>query len=448
MKTLRSIIFSILPLAFFCVAYAADNDHKIEYRNVQRKGANYFNQILSEDWFVAAKEAGIQFARLATDKHKTDYAIFLFDNGDKNMISAMLNYAREEDASVLDHLNFRIIFMGPSTDAMSKAPFCHYSEKLIHYKQLGVEETVDHTWKRDRKLSQTSIERLSQSLNIQKKIWIGVSCSIFEQILYHYQENTNIEVVALRDNPNPDGATDYFPVADEIQSIAKKVAIPSEAASEKLHPVDQEIVVIGHGPMEEWCREVESIDRKGVLERLGLNSQLPIIVYAGAYGDDYENAFKMFLELIPDGNIQILVVPHPRYEGVVEKKICENLKYNATQLMIIGEFETDPTKTAKTVEALSIADAIVTADATSTIVFQGNALKKNVLYVNSLSSPVIEGLCAKKLIQKITTPDEFLKLVGNIELSKETMQSSDEDVFQLLGIPRNGAKLLWEELLH
>lgn len=306
MKTLRSIIFCLLPIAFFCVAYAADNDHKIEYWNVP--------------WFVAAKEAGIQFARLAPDECKTDYAIFLFDNGDKNMIASMLNYAREEDASVLDHLNFRIIFMGTSTDAMSKAPFCHYSEKLIHYKQLGVEETVDHTWKRDRRLSQTSIERLSQGLNIQKKIWVGVSCSIFEQILRHYQDNTNIEVVALRDNPNPDGDTDYFPVADEIQSIANKVAIPSEAASAKLHPLDQEIVVIGHGPIEEWCRQVESIDKKGVPERLGLNSQLPIIVYAGVYGDDYENAFKMFLELIPDKNIQILVVPHSRYAGIIGKR--------------------------------------------------------------------------------------------------------------------------------
>jgi hypothetical protein len=38
---------------------------------------------------------------------RTDYAIFLFDNGDKNMVASMLNYAQKQDASVLDHLDFR-----------------------------------------------------------------------------------------------------------------------------------------------------------------------------------------------------------------------------------------------------------------------------------------------------------------------------------------------------
>lgn len=61
MNTLRLIIFCLLSVAFFCAAYAADNDHKIKYWNIQRKGANYFNQISSEDWFIAAKETGIQF---------------------------------------------------------------------------------------------------------------------------------------------------------------------------------------------------------------------------------------------------------------------------------------------------------------------------------------------------------------------------------------------------
>src|SRR5437868_2316858 len=78
---------------------------------------------------------------------RTDHAIFLFDNGEKNMVASMLNYAREHDREALDHLDFRIIFMGASTDAMSKEPFCHYPDKLIHYKHLGIVETIDHTWK-------------------------------------------------------------------------------------------------------------------------------------------------------------------------------------------------------------------------------------------------------------------------------------------------------------
>src|ERR1700733_15822544 len=85
---------------------------------------------------------------------QTDYAIFLFDNGEKNMVASMLKYAEENDREALQNLDFRIVFMGASIDAMGKEPFCHYPEKLIHYKQLGIGETIDHHWKRDGRLKQ------------------------------------------------------------------------------------------------------------------------------------------------------------------------------------------------------------------------------------------------------------------------------------------------------
>lgn len=110
MKTLRSIIFCLLPIAFFCVAYAANNDHKIEYWNIQRKGANYFNQIPTEDWFVAAKEAGIQFARLAPDKWKCERRDFLIGDADcfteiagqdLDVLNTVLDHAHRNDIKVV-----------------------------------------------------------------------------------------------------------------------------------------------------------------------------------------------------------------------------------------------------------------------------------------------------------------------------------------------------------
>ncbi len=377
-----------------------------------------------------------------------DYAIFLFDNGEKNMIASMLNYARQHDPNALDHLNFRIIFMGASVDAMSKEPFCHYPDKLIHYKELGLEETIDRHWKRDQKLSQASIEKLVQGLNVQKKVWVGVSCSIFEQLLRYYQDHTTAEVVALRDNPNTDGDTDYFLVADEIQSIANKVAVPSLIASAKLNPLSQQVAVIGHGPTEEWCDQTTHLNKQEIIERLHLNPQLPIIVYAGVYGDYYEECFNSFLKLVPDEAIQVLIVPHPRYQGVIEKKNCAQLSNHVATFSIVGEFETDPTKKAKTVEALYIADAVVTADATSTVVSQANALKKKVLYINAVSSEVSNRLCAQKLLQKINNTEDFANVIQKTLSTRDSKQpSSSKDVFELLGIPRDGAKLLWEELL-
>lgn len=55
---------------------------KLEYWKVQRKGANFFNRVPTEDWFIAAKGVGIQFARLACDKWQGAGRDFLLGNAD------------------------------------------------------------------------------------------------------------------------------------------------------------------------------------------------------------------------------------------------------------------------------------------------------------------------------------------------------------------------------
>jgi hypothetical protein len=379
---------------------------------------------------------------------ETDYAIFLFDNGEKNMIASMLKYAEENDRSTLDNLDFRIVFMGAAVDAMDKEPFSHYPEKLIYYKQLGIEETVDHQWKRDRRLGSDSLNRLAKNLSIRKKLWVGVSSSIFEQIVLRYQDSLEIEVVALRDNPSSDGDTDYFRIAQEVQNAAHKIAVPSKAISCQLDSSDKQAVVIGHAPIEEWKAEAETLDKEAILRRMGLNPQLPIIMYAGVYGDFYQPCFEKFLDIVPDKNVQVLIVPHPRYKGAVEIPLCENAKRKSPYFKIVGEFIEDVSRKIKTVEALSVADIVVTADATSTVVFQANALGKKVLYVNPVSSGVSKAFTDIKLIYPLCSREEFVKLVNSISKENKTPSGHlDQDVFDLLGIPKQGAKLLWEEWL-
>lgn len=375
----------------------------------------------------------IMLFSLRSDPIETDIAIFLFDNGDKNMIASMLKYAEENERYTLDHLDFRIIFMGASIDAMEKEPFSHYPEKLIHYKQLGIEETIDHTWKRDQKLESKSLNNLSKNLRIRKKVWVGVSCSIFEQLLHMYQPD--LEVLAIRDSPTPDGDTDYFRIAGQVQDAANQVAVPSKTVAAGLNAQNKATRIIGHGPLEEWENEAKKVNKKEIMARLKLSSQLPIIVYAGSYGDFYKVCFEKFLEIVPKENIQVLIVPHPRYKGIVEQEISHNFA-------IVGEFVADPLRRIKTFEAVAIADIVVTADATSTIVFQSNALGKPVLYVNIYSSEVSEAFCNKKLIHKVSNREEFLDQMRNLQ------KKQSKDVFQLLGIPKGGAKLLWDEFVR
>lgn len=363
------------------------------------------------------------FARLI----QTDYAIFLFDHGDKNMIASLLNHARKHDKEQLDRLDFRIVFFGASTDAISQEPFCDYPDKMIHYQDLGVEETVDHTWLRDKKLTPASIAHLAEKLEVRKKVWVGVSCSIFEQIVDFYQNKGDVAVLAFRDNPSPIGDTDYFRVAEEVQKAAHRVALPYANDQKKT-------VVTGSGPIEDWVAATQNLDKEKMIAQLGLDKNHPIAVFAGSYGDDYELRFKKFLDLVPRGKEwQVLVMPHPRFKGMVEKKFS---------FPIIGECADDPSKRIKNVEAIFIADAVVTVDATSTIVFQANALKKRVLYIDLYPSRGADFLSVKKVIQKISTPDQCAHA---LRTAKEN--PPNESIFEILGMPKQGARLLWEELI-
>ena len=74
----------VLSLCFasllWCSCHAAEE--KMSYWQVQRKGANFFNKTPSEEWFIAAKDAGIHFARLAPDKWHCEQRDFLLGNAD------------------------------------------------------------------------------------------------------------------------------------------------------------------------------------------------------------------------------------------------------------------------------------------------------------------------------------------------------------------------------
>lgn len=361
--------------------------------------------------------------RMALFSLETDCAIFLFDNGDKNMIASMLEYAKGE----IDDVDFRIVFMGASADSMGKEPFARYKERCVHYKDLGIEEVVDHTWKRDHLLSEKSLQALSAHLKVKKKLWVGVSCAIFQQILTQYQTHSNIATLAIRDNPSFDGDSDYFTVAKEVQKVAHKIAVPSFTSLREFgHPNG---IVIGHAPIEEWQKEALKLDKKAITERLQLDPTLPILVYAGVYGENYKEAFEAFLDLAPKEGVEVLIVPHPRYKGVVEREVCEQrgLSY------FIGTEET-----LKTVDALCIADLVITADATSTIVFQASALGKKVGYVNPKEGKMASYFAAKKLLYPISSREQMEKLL------RAPMQEGG-DVFALLQMPKNSSKLLWDE---
>lgn len=93
--------------------------------------------------------------------------------------------------------------------------------------------------------------------------------------------------------------------------------------AQKWESSGKDIAIIGHGPIEEWQEEANGVNQEVLIKQLQLDPETPILVYAGVYGDHYENAFRQFLALFPEKGVQVVIAPHPRHKGVVEMEVCK-----------------------------------------------------------------------------------------------------------------------------
>ncbi len=365
------------------------------------------------------------------------------------MVASMIRYAEERDPSRLANLDFRIVLMGAASDAASQEPFCHYPDKLLTLEELGVAERVDCHWRRADGISCASLDALCSHLLVRKRALVPVSCGIFAQVVDRYNKEGMAEALVLRDNPNPGGDTDYFAVADQVQKRAQRVLVPSDAAAKAASLLGTEVMVVGHGPTDEWLRVVAGVDGEQVMRRLKLDGQRTLLVYAGAYGDFYEPSLRRFLDLMAHESVQalkpqVLILPHPRFQGRIEAPICSCYQ---EKIRIMGPFFQDSPQYMTMREALAIADLVVTADATSTIVIQASALGKLVLHVNPTISKVSRSLYELGMLERVSSPHELAEAIRQSSLAAEGAPKK-KTALEILGIPEGGAKLLWEAFLE
>lgn len=104
-KTLL-IVCLVALLAFKSVSAS----EKVEFWNIQRKGANYFNVEPQEKWFKAAQELGIEWVRMAYDKWTGEHRDFLMGDAgnfrgivqeDLAKLTQVLDWAQMYDIKVV-----------------------------------------------------------------------------------------------------------------------------------------------------------------------------------------------------------------------------------------------------------------------------------------------------------------------------------------------------------
>ena len=91
----------IILLVLLLTSKSLPSDKKIEFWDVQRKGANCFNVTSEEQWFKAAHELGIEWVRLTYDKWKGQRPDFLM--GDTNNFTGII---QEDLAKLIQTLDW------------------------------------------------------------------------------------------------------------------------------------------------------------------------------------------------------------------------------------------------------------------------------------------------------------------------------------------------------
>jgi len=99
-EVIKKLVIIIL-LVSMLTSKSLSSDKKIEFWDVQRKGANYFNVTPEEQWFKAAHELGIDWVRMTYDKWKGQRRDFLV--GDTNNFTGII---KEDLAKLIQTLDW------------------------------------------------------------------------------------------------------------------------------------------------------------------------------------------------------------------------------------------------------------------------------------------------------------------------------------------------------
>lgn len=191
------------------------------------------------------------------------------------------------------------------------------------------------------------------------------------------------------------------------------------------------------------------IDTKAILQRMQLDPKKPIVLYAGTYVIDYPEMFGQFVDYVDAckdmfNHVQLLIVPHPRYKGIIEKKMVKRLDAMGICYRIVGEYEEHHLLHIKTIEALCCSDVVITSNATATLVLQANSISKKVIYIDYHSDKMSTFLSQKKVVTPVTNPYQLAQELERIPFfQKDPVTFHAPDMFQLLGIPKHAAATLW-----
>jgi len=351
-------------------------------------------------------------------RREPDILFYLQDAGETYALLPVIRKLQEKGSDV------QILVAGVAEEAVVKGGIS--KSRVLTFQDLGVKTVIDRSWGRREKLSEQDLAKVLDQI-APKQVVTGVAFESQGQILDAFR-NIGVPTYAFWDNFNFDGENLYFQTAHSVEVRAETLLLPSSFL-ETAFADRKSKRVVGQPTLETWDDEMAAVEPALIREKLGISPEQKVALFIGGYGEDYEEAFRLFLEGASlEKGILFLIQPHPKMRGVYEQgfPLLKNVR------LLNGE--------ASTVEAASISDLVICHQ--STVAYQALSAKKALIHVIPPAQHFDSIPLQKGVAFKVSRAEDFHSAIVKANLSPPP------DLAQLLGIPKNSTDRICEVLLE
>lgn len=338
---------------------------------------------------------------VSTKPYAVDHFFVLYDAGETNALIPVLKKFETEG------MNFKVLVMGTAETIIKPEMF---PEQRLILRDFDVLTIVDNTkWQREQKLDSQEVLKICSQIT-SRTIIVGTASRVQRQVLKHFDGKK----IAFCDNFDYDVSNESYRTVKKTQGKAQIVLCPSKNLVRLLisecsvFDQSRKYKIAGKPSLDQWAKELETVDKSAVLEKLGFDSsQGPVVTFVGGYGQGYDTINPFFNEaaaFLRENGYQVLIQPHPKVAP----------------------------QAVKTTEALAISEYVIGFN--SSVVYDAAVVGKKGIYFYPDSLTFDHFAIREGYLPKVNSNVQLLETI------KASRSQSAIDLYEVEQIPHNSAE--------
>lgn len=300
------------------------------------------------------------------------------------------------------------------------------------------------TWKREDRLENQELLELIEKVKVlnPQALITGCVSKLQLQVACELKKNLpNLQLYAFYDNLNQ--VCEQKPQTEYMQGFLNgdfQILAPSKTIKDILDknlPPFRPSINVGHPALDRFVSDCQSVNKKEVLLKLGLSSDIPIVTYVGGYDSEYEEAFEHFLSCVENIQkttpLQVIIQTHPKVHQLPESELPERKILDKFSLSHVHVLQ----KQLSTPEAVAISD--LCASYGSTVIPQARFAGKKACFI--AKAPVCNLMTKSGIVESFSSFEDFKNYLETPELSL-----SNHECYKKGGVPTQGALNIFQLL--